>query len=104
MDCSYKDPGTLEVNFWGIDRAGLVIDSVRGEFFDVKGNSVSACDFVLGSDKTWKGEFKTGLTYRDAFAGRLRLTAKDSIGEEHVFFENLLILCPGSSIEVNEAV
>ena len=88
MQCAYKDPGTLEVSFWGIDRAGLVIDSVRGEFFDVNGNSVSTCDFALGSDKTWKGVFKTGLSYRDVFAGRMRLTAKDSNGEEHVFYEN----------------
>ena len=88
MDCSYKDPGTLEVNFWGIDRAGLVIDSVRGEFFDVNGNSVSTCNFEIKPDKTWKGAFKTGLSYRDVFAGRMRLTAKDSNGEEHVFYEN----------------
>ena len=88
MDCSYKDPGTLEVNFWGIDRAGLVIDSVRGEFFDVNGNSVCTCDFEIKPDKTWKGAFKTGLSYRDVFAGRMRLTAKDSNGEEHVFYEN----------------
>ena len=88
MDCAYKDPGTIEVSFWGIDRAGLVIDSVKGEFFDASGKKAGSCDFVIGNDKTWKGTFNTELSYRDAFGGRMKLTAKDSNGDEHVFYEN----------------
>ena len=88
MECSYKEPGLIEVSFWGIDRAGLVIDSVRGEFFDASGKLSGTCDFVIGNDKTWKGTFKTALSYRDAFGGRMKLTAKDSNGDEHVFYEN----------------
>ena len=88
MECSYKEPGTIEVSFWGIDRAGLVIEQVKGEFFDASGKQAGTCDFVIGTDKTWKGTFKTTLSYRDAFGGRLKLTAKDAGGEEHVFFEN----------------
>ena len=88
MSCSYKDPGSVEAAFWGIERGGLVIDKVRGEFFDISGNKVADCDFVLNADKTWKGVFNTGLSFRDAFAGRMKLTATDSNGSEHVFFEN----------------
>lgn len=88
MNCAYKEPGTIEVSFWGIDRAGLVIDSVKGEFFDASGKKAGSCDFVIGNDKTWKGTFKTELSYRDAFGGRMKLTAKDSNGDEHVFYEN----------------
>lgn len=88
MECAYKEPGTVEVSFWGIDRAGLVIDSVRGEFFDTSGKKAGSCDFAVGTDKTWKGIFKTELSFRDAFAGRMKLTAKDTNGDEHVFYEN----------------
>lgn len=88
MECAYKDPGTVEVSFWGIDRAGLVIDSVRGEFFDASGKQAGTCDFTIGTDKTWKGTFKTELSFSDAFGGRMKLTAKDANGNEHVFYEN----------------
>lgn len=88
MECAYKDPGMVEVSFWGIDRAGLVIDSVKGEFYGISGDMAATCEFTLGPDKSWRGTFKTVLSYREAFGGRLKLTAKDSSGEEHVFFEN----------------
>lgn len=88
MSCEYKDPGKLEVSFWGIDRGGLVIDKVRGEFFDATGKSRGTCDFTIDPEKNWKGIFDTDLSFRDCFSGRLKLTATDSNGEEHVFFEN----------------
>ena len=88
MECSYKEPGMVEVSFWGIDRAGLVIDSVRGEFYGVSDDMAASCEFTLGPDKSWKGSFRTDLSYREVFGGRLKLIARDSSGEEHVFFEN----------------
>lgn len=88
MDCVYKDPGKIEVSFWGIDRAGLVIDSVSGEFFDVTGKPAGSCEFSIDGEKTWKGTFDTKLSFRDAFAGKMKLTATDSKGEKHVFYEN----------------
>ena len=87
MSCGY-DKGAIGVSFWGIDRGGIVIDSVKGEFFDTDGTKVSECDFKLERDKTWKGTFMTQIPFRDAFAGRMKLTAKDTKGEEHVIFEN----------------
>lgn len=87
MTCNY-DKGTVEVSFWGIDRAGLVIDSVKGEFFDLAGNKVCDCVFGFDREKNWKGVFNTELSFKEAFSGRMKLTAKDSNGEEHVFFEN----------------
>ena len=88
MDCVYKDSGKIEVSFWGLERAGLVIDSVSGEFFDLSGNLAGSCVFSIDGEKTWKGTFDTKLSFRDAFAGRMKLTATDSKGEKHVFFEN----------------
>lgn len=88
MTCEYKDQGFVEVSFWGLERAGLEISSVKGEFTDITGRKTFRCDFSLGPDKTWKGTFDTGMTFREAFAGRLRLTAKDASGEEHVFYDN----------------
>ena len=88
MDCIYKDGGTIEVGFWGLERAGLVIETVKGEYYNAAGKSAGSCDFTLGGDKTWRGTFNTGLTFRDAFAGTMKLTATDSKGEEHVFYEN----------------
>lgn len=88
MSCEYKESGRLEVSFWGTERSGLVIDKVKGEFFDASGNSKGTADFELDSEKNWKGIFDAGLSFRDCFSGRLKLTATDSKGEEHVFFEN----------------
>lgn len=87
MNCTY-DKGRVEVSFWGIDRAGLEIDSVKGEFFDLAGNKVCDLVFELDSEKNWKGIFDTNLSFKEAFSGRMKLTAKDTKGEEHVFFEN----------------
>ena len=88
MSCEYTDHGKLEVSFWGTERGGLVIDKVKGEFFDAAGTSRGTCDFVLDSEKNWKGIFDAGLSFRDCFSGILKLTATDSKGEEHVIFEN----------------
>ena len=88
MSCEFKEPGKLEVTFWGIDRGGLEIDKVRGELFDVSGKSLGTCDFTIDSEKNWKGIFDSGLSFRDCFSAVLKLTATDSKGVEHVFYEN----------------
>lgn len=88
MSCKLNESGKFEVAFWGIDRGGIMIDKVRGELFDVSGKSLGTCDFAIDSEKNWKGIFDAGLSFRDCFSAVLKLTATDSKGVEHVFFEN----------------
>lgn len=83
-----NESGKLEFSFWGIENCRQEIRSVRGEFYDPKGNLLSKQDFSLGADKVYSGVFDTSsISFREILTGTVKLFAVDNKGVEHEFYE-----------------